>query len=82
MRWVHLNYVKARLPYILPECRDAIYRVSTNMRLYKYASLQICVADKYEMHKGAIDPCVAIEITLEARGRSHHPLNQWVTIVM
>ena len=29
---MHLKYVKARLPYILPQCRDAIYRVSTNMR--------------------------------------------------
>ena len=30
--WVHLKYVKARFLYILPQCRDAIYRVSTNMR--------------------------------------------------
>ena len=31
-QWVHLKYVKARFLYILAQCRDAIYRVSTNMR--------------------------------------------------
>ena len=29
---VHLKYVKARFLYILTQCRDAIYRVSTNIR--------------------------------------------------
>ena len=30
--WVHLKYVCMGIPLILNTCRDAIYRVSTNMR--------------------------------------------------
>ena len=35
------NMYASRFLYNKAQCRDAIYRVSTNMRLYKYASLQI-----------------------------------------
>ena len=31
VRWVHFIYVKTRYAYILSQCRDAIYRVSTNI---------------------------------------------------